>query len=470
MRSDLLKQAIASVVVVGLSGCAVTPLASRLDEAGTAPGAWTATREAQAGIDTNWVDRFGDAQLERLVAEAYASNRDLKAAAARVERAAASARGAAAAARPQLEAALDGTRLKQNFIGLPIPGQTGPLTNLNNNFGASLNLSWELDLWGRVRAGEKAALADLEAEGFAYRAARASLAAQVVRSWLALAEANEQIELALEAVEVRRNTAELIRGRFEGTGVEATASDVRLAQTDIATAEANLAQRRGERDEAQRQLEILLGRYPSGAIDGAQLPRVPSMPPAGLPSELLLRRPDILRAERSLAAAGARVTQAQRAFYPSFALAASGGVQTEELREIVNSDFGVWSIAGQLAQPILNGGRLRSDLGVRGAEEREALATLQDTVLQAFGEVETALAAERFLADRQRAIEAALALATEGAEAAEENFALGTGDVLTLLTAQNRRIELAQQKFTLQRLRLANRVDLHLALGGDYRI
>lgn len=455
--------------------CVVPPADSRIAEAGGAPGAWTATREAGKGIDTRWVDRFGDRNLRRLVGEAYESNRDLRAAAARVERAAAVASGAGAAAKPQVTAALDAGRRKQNFIGLPIggAGAGGVLSSISESYGATLNVSWEPDLWGRIRAGEQAALADLEGQGWSYRAARASLAAQVVRSWLLLAETNEQIRLAEEALRVRGDTADLVRGRFEaavGDG-SGSASQLRLAETDVATARATLDQRRGERDQAQRQLEILLGRYPSAAVSGAaRLPKVPAVPPAGLPSELLLRRPDILAAERRLAAAGKREDEARLAFYPSFPLTASGGTTTSALRSIFDSDFGVWSIAGQAVQPIFTGGQLSSQLEARTAEEKEALADLQQTVLRGFGEVETALAAERYLAAREDAIAEALELARDGAESAEFDFSVGAGDVLTLLASQNRRIDLASQQLTLRRLRLDNRVNLHLALGGDYKL
>ncbi len=463
------------IVPLLLASCVVTPPGSRMNEAGAAPGAWTATRQASSGIDTEWVDRFGDRRLGQLVGEAYESNRDLRAAAARVERAAAVARGAGAAAKPQVNAALDASRRKQNFIGLPIGGAPAGavLSSIAESYGASLNVSWEPDLWGRIRAGEQAAVAELEGQGWSYRAARASLAAQVVRSWLLLAESNEQIRLAGEALQVRQDTADLVRGRFEsavGDG-SGSASQLRLAETDVATARAALEQRRGDRDQARRQLEILLGRYPSAALSGAaELPGVPAVPPAGLPSELLLRRPDLLAAERRLAAAGKREDEARLAFYPSFPLTASGGTTTSALRSILDSDFGVWSIAGRAAQPIFTGGQLNSQLDARSAEEQEALANLQQTVLNGFGEVETALAAEQYLAAREKAIGEALELARDGAESAERDFSLGTGDVLTLLASQNRRIDLATQQITLRRLRLDNRVNLHLALGGDYKI
>lgn len=465
-----------TAVMLLLGGCVTGPPASRMEAAGDAPSAWTARREAKAGIDDGWVARFGGGRLESLVGEAYAANRDLRAAAARVRRAAAVAKGAGADARPQVNAALSANRNRRNFIGFPIGnagGAQGVQSSITNTYGADLNLSWEIDLWGRIRAGEQAAIADVQAQGQQYRAARASLAAQVVRSWILLAETNEQIALAEEALEIRRDTAELVRGRFERAtgGADASASQLRLAETDVATAEATLAQRQGQRDEALRQLEILLGRYPSAGITAAaEMPELAQPPPAGLPSELLLRRPDILAAERRLAAAGRRTEQARLAFFPSFPLTASAGQSTDQLRNIFDSDFGVWSIAGQLTQPILSGGRLRSQLEASGEEEREAVADLQQTVLDAFGEVETALAAERFLARRLESIDEAHELAADGAESAERDFSLGTGDVLTLLSAQNRRIDLAGQRLTLERLRLENRVNLHLALGGDYSI
>ena len=471
MRRNLISWLVLSLP---LAGCALVSPGSRMAEAGAVPGSWAATKQARAGIDDRWVGKLGGSGLGRLVAEAQEANPDLRAAAARVERAAALAKGAGAAARPQLSGGFQAGRNKQNFIGLPIGGGGGVLSSISSNFGTSLNLSWEIDLWGKVRAGEQAALADLEAQGQNFRAARSSLAAQVAKAWLALAEANEQIALAEEALKVRKDSAELVRGRFENSGADeggASAAQLRLAETDVAAAEATVAQRRGDADLAKRQLEILLGRYPGADVSGAaKLPKVPSFPPAGLPSELLLRRPDLLAAERRLAAAGKRTKEAKLAFFPSFPLTGSVGTASGELSSVLDSQLGVWSIAGRAAQPILSGGTLSSQVEARTAEEKEALATLQQTVLQAFGEVETALAADRFLAERETSTAAALDMAIDGAKSAEEEFANGAGDVLTLLQAQSRRIELASQQASLRRLRLDNRVNLHLALGGDYRL
>jgi len=346
------------------------------------------------------------------------------------------------------------------------------LSSIYSSYGSVLNVSWEPDIWGKVRAGERAALADLEAQGWTYRGARASLAAEVARAWLALAEANEQVTLANKVIEVRRNTEQTIGDRFARALAEegGSAAELRLAQADLATAEANLAQREGERDSAIRRLEVLLGRYPSGTATGsATLPKVPGRPPAGLPSELLLRRPDILAAERAFAASGQRVKEARLAFYPSFSLTGSLGTSTNQLKSVLDSDFGVWSMAGQIAQPILAGGTLKSQLEERKAADREAVATLQGVVLKGFGEVEQALAADAYLAAQETATTRAVERATEASQAALDDYAGGTGDVLTLLSAQSRAVLLSSQQLSLRRLRLDNRVNLHLALGGDYK-
>ena len=462
---------VAAVAV--LAGCAGDAPESRLNAVDqVAPKRWAATREARAGIDTEWVGRLGGAEAEALVAEAFRRNPDMRVAAERVNRAVATARTAGAAMRPQISAGLNATRQKQIFIGIPLGGVSGIPSAIFENFGANLTVGWEPDIWGFRRAGQAALIADAQAEGNAYRAARASLAAQVMRAWLALAEANEQIALATRTQQLLESTREIVRERFDRAlaGDGGSAAELRLAETELGTNEAIIAQRKGEREQAVRQLELLLGRYPAGLVEGAdQLPEVPAMPPAGLPSELLLRRPDILEAERRFASSGSLVKQAKLAFYPSFSITGSAGTTTGAMRDVFNSDFGVWSLAGGLTQPIWAGGRLRNELEQVKTDERADLARLQSTVLKAFGEVEQALAAGRFLGAREEAIGKALKSAEAAVEAAGNEYSNGIGDSLTLITAQSNQIALASQKVTLKRLRLDNRITLHLALGGDYR-
>ncbi|MEN8855538.1 MAG: efflux transporter outer membrane subunit [Akkermansiaceae bacterium] len=459
-----------AIILVGCS--ATVPELRMADAQKDAPGRWSATPEARSGIDTRWVSRIGGSRAASLVDEALSANPDMRMAAERVNRAIANSRTAGAALKPSIEAGLNGSRSKQVFVGFPFGGGGVP-SSLSSNYGANLTASWEPDIWGFARAGVAATIADAQAEGQNYRAARASLAAQVVRAWLALGESNEQIALAEKSTGLFKQTMEIVRDRFTSALSEegGSASQFRLAESQFETSKATLAQRQGEREQAIRQLELLLGRYPAGAIKSSEtLPSVPPMPPAGLPSELLLRRPDILAAERRFAASGSLVKQAKLAFYPSLKITASGGTTTDSLRKIADSQFGVWSLAGALSQPIWKGGAIRSEYSKIKSDDRAALASLQSTVLQAFGEVEQSLMADRFLAQREKSIFAALVSATDAAESADLDYAGGTGDALTLITAQSNRITLASQLVTLRRLRLDNRISLHLALGGDYRV
>jgi len=455
-----------------LAGCAAISPASRMGEAG-APGSWAASREARAGIDSRWIGKIGGRELEGLVDTALLNNQDIKAAAARVDRAGAEAKIAGAGRLPSLGLGLDGRRNKQNFIGFPFAGGGGGVpSNISQQFGVNLSAAWEVDVWGRAKAGQEAAIADAQARQYEYESARVSLAGQVTKAWLALGEANEQVALAEKAVQATGVLANAVRERFERAILDdgGSASQVRLTESEVATRTAALAQRKQERERVLRQLEILLGKYPSGTLAaGARLPSFPGATPSGLPSELLLRRPDILAAERTLASSGRRVRQRKLARFPSLSLTGTAGTTTESIRDVLSSDFGVWSLGGSLTQPIFQGGTLGGEIEKAKATEREESAMLQKTVLGAFGEVEQALVAEAFLSEREKAAKRAAELARDASGRAGEEFSAGTGDVLTLIDATQREIESASQYAAIRRLRLENRVDLHLALGGDFR-
>ena len=462
-----------------LGGCAAwlghgEPAEGGADAGENAPSAWSARPEARAGVDAAWLRKTGGAELAALVGEALEANPDMRASAARVEKAAAEAKQAAAARLPTLGFEGSGRRSEQKFIGLPLGNFPGVPGSLDNQFGVSLNAAWEADVWGKLRASARAGEADAEAAAWTHQAARVSLAAQVAKAWLALAESREQVRLADEGLEARRLLAAAVRERFEGAANPedgGSASQVRLTEAEAAAGEATLAQRKQEEARAVRQLELLLGRYPSGrTLAAARLPALPPPPPAGLPSELLLRRPDIRAAEASLAADGQRRLQARLARFPSVQLTGSLGTTTDSVRRLLQSDYGVWSLGGSLTQPVFDAGRLAAGETRARAIEQEAAASLQRTVLQAFGEVEQALIAEGFLRDREAAARRAAELAAEAARRAEEEFDSGTGDVLTLIETRQRQIDTASQLTALRRVSLDNRIDLHLALGGGFSL
>ncbi|MGJ8657854.1 MAG: efflux transporter outer membrane subunit [Akkermansiaceae bacterium] len=464
------KLIVAGVVsLIGLTGCNVTRVPDTKMGAvkDMAPGRWTATEEGRSGVDRAWVKRFKDSKLESLVNEAVSRNPDMRVAAENVKQAQQAAYMAGASSRVTVDAGLTGNRNKINFVGFPFGG-----SQTSSNYGLNLNVNWEPDLWGRISAGVSASLADLQAVEMERRAAETSLAANVCKAWFALCEANEQLGLASEAHGLRLKTLEAVRDRFElalqdeGGG----ASELRLAETDVATSLALKAQRRGEVEAAQRRVELLAGRYPSANLKGRlKLPAIPSRPPAGLPSELLMRRPDIIAAERRYAGTGMRIKEAKRAVFPIFKLTGSTGTTTDSLSDILSSSFGVWSIGSNISQNILTGGLVKGEISTRSSLDRQNLAQLQSTVLKAFGEVESALAADKWLARRITEMGKAQKLADDAARSSEEDYALGNVTLLTVLTAQNRKIDIASQVALLRRLQLENRVNLHLALGGEFR-
>jgi NodT family efflux transporter outer membrane factor (OMF) lipoprotein len=433
------------------------------------PGTWASSSEGRSGVDIEWVDRFKDRRLSALVEEALENNQDLKAASARVQKAWGNARVVGASALPSIDANFDPARSKQNFLGFPFGGGGVP-TNQFTTFSASLDIRWELDVWGRIRAGQSAATAQMEAAQLDERAARASIAAQVAKTWFLIGEATEQLALARETLATYEENAEAVRDRFKrGQEENGAASSLRLAETDAATARATVKERQQQLETATRQLEILLGRYPKNALSRpGSMSRLPTSPPVGLPSELLQRRPDVLAAERRFASAGRSYVEAKRALFPRLALTGSAGRSTLELEDLLDSDFGVWRLAGNVVQPILAGGQIRAQAAIRKSDEREALANLQQTVLQAFFEVEDALGADRLLASRESAIREAARLAEEAHDSARADYRDGLGDILTVLGAQTRELQTRSQLLTLRRLRLENRVNLHLALGGDF--
>ncbi len=459
--------------VIGLAafatGCATAPpvVVPQLDVA--VPDAWTAEADGPTGsVAPDWWTEFGDAGLSAAVETALVQNFDLQAAAARLEQAAADARAASGALQPTVQASYNGSRRKQNFVGFPIPGAEGRvLSTISTNHGVSFDVSWEIDLWGRLRADAQAALADLQRSAADLRGAQLSLAGQTTKAWFAIAEAQQQVLLSEATVASFRESAELVQERFE-TGIR-PALDLRQALLNLSNAEALLDQRRQQLDGSTRQLEVILGRYAAGDVEPpADLPAVPGSVPAGLPANLVARRPDLVAAERQVAASEARLSVARRSLLPNISLTAATGTATDGLRSLVNGDFGVWSFVSNLVAPLWQGGQLRAQITRAEAQTAEILATYANTALTAFAEVETALAAEGFYADRIGHLMMSVEQARAAERLAEERYRAGLDFYITVLDSQRSAVQAESDLIAARRVRLENRVDLYLALGGGF--
>jgi len=459
----------ALIVLAILTGCTSAPRAAQPDLDVTLPAQWTAGAGGTSGIAPGWWTDFHDSQLDELVAVALRRNHDLRAAVARVDSAWAEAKIAGADLQPNVGLGFNATRQRQNFIGLPIPGdEGGVLSTTFTTYGVSLDTTWEIDLWGRLRAQSRAALADFQAAAADLYGVSISLAGQTVKAYFAAVEANQQRALAQTTVTSFEASAAKVASRYQ-RGLRSSL-DLRLALSNLADAKALLEQRKQQQDAALRQLEILLGRYPGHDLAvPIELPPLPGPIPAGIPADLVSRRPDLVAAERRLAAVDSRLAAARAALYPSISLTASGGTASQDLEDLLDFDFRVWSLVGNLTQPLFQGGRLRANVDRARATRDEAVERYASDALKAFSEVESALAAEEFLSARKISLEEAARQAKAAWELAEDRYRSGLEDYVTVLEAQRRSLNSTSGLLTIERLRLDNRVDLYLALGGGFR-
>lgn len=464
-RNQLAPAGAAALALMALAACSTPPAGEPRTEAVEVPPRWAAARAAAGKpAGAQWWTAFGEARLNALVVRAIAANHDLAAAAARVEQARAQARIAGAVLHPNVDASVTASRARQNFVGLPLPG-AGVASSISTTYGISLNASWELDLWGRLRAGRTAAIADLKAVEAERSAAALSIAGQTARIYFAIAEAREQLALAQATLLNRRTTASRVRRRYEA-GLRPP-FDLRLALANEAAATALAAQRGREIDALQRQLELLLGDYPRATVAVSDaLPRLGALPDAGVPAELLSRRPDVLAAERTLAASGGRVAAARAALCPQLRLSASAGRRGTEPAQLADSALSVWSLAADLLAPVFQGGRLRADIELSEARRSEALERYRQTLLLAFTEVETALAADRLLETQVKAARERVEHTRGAQRLAEDRYGAGLVTFLEVLEAQRQALDAASQLLAARRQRIDARVDLYLALGG----
>lgn len=426
---------------------------------------WRAAEGEPGTVRPDWWRDFEDQDLDALIRRAFSHNRDLAAAAARLTTAIAQAKAAGAEKEPSLDFGFDSSRIRQNFVGLPIPGSSGVLSTTTNNFGLGLDLSWEPDLWGRLRLGAQVAQEQLNAAGADYHGARLSLAGQTAQAWFATIEARAQLDLAERSAELFGESASRIEARVQSGS--RTALDVRLARSEWESARSVVAARRRQLENASRALQVLIGEYPDGVVQEQRtLPSLPAPVPGGVPAQVLERRPDLAAAERRLAAADTALAAARADFYPRVALTASGGTRSNDIGDLLDGDFRVWSIAGNLIAPIFDGGRREAQLEIRKAEQNEALATWAGAVLRAVAEVEVALAAEQHLRSEIEHVRSALNEAQAARRLSDNRFSRGLIDIVTLLTAQRLEVDVESQLIALARQQLELRVDLLLALGG----
>jgi len=457
-----LKSLVQLLVMLFIAGCAI-PKKQPPSAPIPVPAHWKATTVKSALAPSGWLSSFHDPQLSSVIGEVLSENYDLKAAAARTQGVIAQSRVTAAQLYPQL-----GGNAGANVNNTPFynsPGLSHQISPANWNYTVNFALSWEADVWGRLRSQTQAAKADAASSLFTYEGARLSLAGQAAKAWFAVLESREQISIAEQTLASLKKTLDLTKSRYINGAV--SSFDVHLSSASETSAEKDLVQRRENFAEAQRSLETLLGHYPSAELDtkGATLPGLIPQVPAGLPSELLLRRPDLKAADWTLFASENRVFSAKAERLPRLALTSTAGTPTLLLQDLTSNQSFIYRMAANLTDPILDGGRITWNIRLNKANRDAAAATYAQQVLNAFQEVENALSNEATLFSEEQLQEKELEDLREAYRIANVRYKSGQIDIVSLLQAQNNMLAAESTLARTKLLRLDNRIDLYLALG-----
>lgn len=422
------------------------------------PGTWVAASSGtEKKISTGWLDEFSDRGLKRSVTEALAYNRSLKAAAARLREA------------KQTSISIRANQLPSFGLGGRGSVSDGPTMSRSQTYGLNLAASWEADLWGRLRDLTRAAEADERAAIEDFRGARLSLAANAAKAYTNLVSSEQEVDLAAYTLESFQKNLRIIERNYKATGEGAL--DIQFARTNVSSAQRALEARQLDRENAARTLEVLQGRYPGGKSRSASdLPDLPGPIPAGIPADLIERRPDLAASRAQIYASAKRADAARKNLLPTFSITSTNGNTGAGFGDLLRTDFLISTISRNVNQFLYDGGS-------REAQARGALARNDRLVneyaqlaLQAFREVEATLAADRSLAIQEKFLRSEVEQASLAEKQAERDYAEGiNANILNVLEAQRRASNARAALIRLKNQRLQNRFDLHLALGGDFR-
>jgi multidrug efflux system outer membrane protein len=455
-------------VAVFLAGCTVGPNYKRPNtDAPTAFRGLTpevaATNSAASLGDQKWWEVFQDEELQKLIRTALQQNYDARIAATHVLEAQEQVVQARANQLPTLNVTGTGTGVRNPQIG-PIPSYTF-------NYGkVAANAAWDADFWGKYRRGTEAARANLVATDWARQEVSATLVASVAAAYFQLRELDLELDVSQKALASRKESLELTK-TLEEHGINSIL-DVRQAEQLVYTAAADIADIQRRIGQQEDLLSVLLGKNP-GPIEprGKELIDQPHAPmvPAGLPSALLERRPDIRQAEELLVAANARIGVARAAYFPDISLTAQPGFLSSSLAGLFTGSAGLWTFAGTVTQPIFEGGALRSNVRLAEAQRQEAVLTYQQTIQGAFRDVSDALIAYRQNQEFRAQEELLANAAQDAAQLSGKRYEAGTTNYLEVLTNDTNyltaEIGLAQARLN----ELLALVQIYKALGGGWQ-
>ena len=408
-------------------------------------------------VQHHWLAQLADehGQLTELVDKALASNHQLRQLAFNVDIKKQQLIASGSALWPSLDLTLSESRRKN-----------GATANIANSYSSSVDLQYELDVWGKLSANERQANLNFMAEQASFQQAKQQLVANVVTQWFAVIEARKQLDLYLQRVTNSKQNLEIIDTGYK-QGIN-NALDVYLTRNELNNELARTAQQKDTLVKATRQLERLLGDYPKGSLEvNADLPLLQNEIPLGLPSELISRKPALVGNWYQLLAKDAQLAYAHKQRFPSLKLRSSIGKDGANLADMFSAQLG-WSLLGSLTAPLFDAGRLK-------AQETQALLSLKqgeqqylDSLYSAFSEVENAVSSESTLKERYQL----MVKAQQNAQAAKtlsfEQYRNGLVSYTTVLDAQNRAFDAQSTVIQIKNQLIVNRIKLHIALGGDF--
>jgi multidrug efflux system outer membrane protein len=456
-----------AVLIIALStgtGCTVGPDYIKPDV--DIPDTWRYSIEDASGtVNALWWEQFNDPVLDALINEALINNKDVRIAAARVEEFAARVDITRSGFYPQI--GYDGSA-SRNSTSLDAASALPPGTpRINDSYLAALNVGWELDIWGRIRRATEASRAQLLAEEDVRRSVILTLVSSVAGSYINLRNLDHQLEIARRTLESRGETVELFQLKFEGGVV----SELEVAQVRSEYEQAAVTMPSLERQIALQEnaLSILLGHNPGDiprgkTIDELGLPRVP----AGMPSELLARRPDIQRAEQELIAANAQIGVARSRYFPTISLSGLFGYASSELSDLLQGSSEVWGIGADALGPIFTGGRISSQVRASEAVQRQALISYAQTVQSAFREVDDALISSVKRREELAAQGRRVAALQDYARYAQIRYDEGQVSYIEVLDSERRLFDAELLHTQSMNDVYASLVDLYKAMGGGW--
>jgi multidrug efflux system outer membrane protein len=466
LQQEFVHVAVLTALTILSCGCALhkPPAHARvvdqaLPKATPLPPNWS-SNSLVGNVSDDWAKSFHDPGLERMIAEAIANNLDLRQSAARVEAARQSVIVVGSQLKPRVGATFNGADVQsKNSVS-----EQSQQFRSNAEYGT---VAWELDVWGRLRAQRASAHASYEAAALDYASARQSLAATTAKSWYLAIETRQLLTLGQQSVDIYKQLLELVKvrraaGKVADLDVEEATYQLDQAQSQLTIAE-------GQYSEAKRALEVLVGRYPAAELSvGETFAPLPPSIAAGIPSLLLERQPDIMSAQQGVLAAFRVQESAKLALLPRFALTLEGGHLSDRLLDLLHLNPWLIRTAAGMLVPIYEGGALRAEVKIATTEEQQSIAYFGKVALTAFTEVEVALTNEELLAKRLPLTEGAVNAHSEAVRIAKLRYEAGSIDLLSLLQLQEGEIASQSELIRLRNAQLANRINLHLALGGSF--